>query len=319
MHVHVQSSLGEAKFWIEPEIELAVNSGLPEHEIGKILSLVRRREDEPGSLESTLWKLRSRISRGTASGFFSEIGSFSSALKTSHGSSIPPSRRSFGSKGPRATICTGLSSISISPSTQSNGPKGSRWYQPGAPNIALQRTRCPRVRSFRSLGSPRSPLTRRPLAGRRRSVAIGLALIAFAVGCRFGEGRLARRIKSAASHPNAIIRFTDFTDFTWDRVCLFGPYTTKEEAEGCLGFVWDEFEDTGIDMADQFSVMAFAASGRVVHAERISRNLDFTGAILRRPFRPSEAVFKVGKTEFGHHALVPVDNRAGVPVDNRAG
>ena len=46
MHVHVQSSQGEAKFWIEPEIELAVNSGLPEHEIGKILNLVRRREDE---------------------------------------------------------------------------------------------------------------------------------------------------------------------------------------------------------------------------------------------------------------------------------
>ena len=46
MHVHVQSSQGEAKFWIDPEIELAANFGLPEHEIAKILSLVRRRERE---------------------------------------------------------------------------------------------------------------------------------------------------------------------------------------------------------------------------------------------------------------------------------
>lgn len=46
MHVHVQSSQGEAKFWIDPEIELATNIGLPEHEIVKILSLVRRREGE---------------------------------------------------------------------------------------------------------------------------------------------------------------------------------------------------------------------------------------------------------------------------------
>lgn len=46
MHVHVQSSQGEAKFWIEPRIELAVNSGLPEHEIAKILNVVRRREHE---------------------------------------------------------------------------------------------------------------------------------------------------------------------------------------------------------------------------------------------------------------------------------
>lgn len=28
MHVHVQSSVGEAKFWLEPEIELAQNYGL---------------------------------------------------------------------------------------------------------------------------------------------------------------------------------------------------------------------------------------------------------------------------------------------------
>lgn len=46
MHVHLQSSQGEAKFWIESKIELAANSRLPDHEIAKILSLVRRREDE---------------------------------------------------------------------------------------------------------------------------------------------------------------------------------------------------------------------------------------------------------------------------------
>ena len=46
MHVHVQSAQGEAKFWIEPEIELAANFGVPDHEIAKILNLIRKREDE---------------------------------------------------------------------------------------------------------------------------------------------------------------------------------------------------------------------------------------------------------------------------------
>jgi hypothetical protein len=46
IHVHVESSQGEAKFWLEPQIELAANFGLPEHEIGRILELVRKREDE---------------------------------------------------------------------------------------------------------------------------------------------------------------------------------------------------------------------------------------------------------------------------------
>jgi hypothetical protein len=31
MHVHVSTADGEAKFWLEPEIELAANYGLPEH------------------------------------------------------------------------------------------------------------------------------------------------------------------------------------------------------------------------------------------------------------------------------------------------
>ena len=46
MHVHVQSAQGEAKFWIDPEIELAANFGVPDHEIAKILNLIRKREDE---------------------------------------------------------------------------------------------------------------------------------------------------------------------------------------------------------------------------------------------------------------------------------
>jgi hypothetical protein len=29
MHVHVQAASGEAKFWLEPKVELAQNHGLP--------------------------------------------------------------------------------------------------------------------------------------------------------------------------------------------------------------------------------------------------------------------------------------------------
>ncbi len=46
IHVHVQSAQGEAKFWIEPKIEIAANYDVPEHEIVKILNLIRKREDE---------------------------------------------------------------------------------------------------------------------------------------------------------------------------------------------------------------------------------------------------------------------------------
>lgn len=46
MHVHVQGSNGEAKFWLEPEIELAMSVGLPQHQLNSALAMVKEHEDE---------------------------------------------------------------------------------------------------------------------------------------------------------------------------------------------------------------------------------------------------------------------------------
>jgi hypothetical protein len=42
----VQSAAGEAKFWLEPQIELAQNFGLKPRQISAALRLVREHEDE---------------------------------------------------------------------------------------------------------------------------------------------------------------------------------------------------------------------------------------------------------------------------------
>ncbi|MCI0333883.1 MAG: DUF4160 domain-containing protein [Planctomycetes bacterium] len=46
MHVHVQSAAGEAKFWLESEIELAQNYGLNTRQLNAALRLVKEHEDE---------------------------------------------------------------------------------------------------------------------------------------------------------------------------------------------------------------------------------------------------------------------------------
>ncbi len=46
MHVHVFSPDGEAKFWLEPEIELAVSKGLKSVELSELLRIVEERQDE---------------------------------------------------------------------------------------------------------------------------------------------------------------------------------------------------------------------------------------------------------------------------------
>lgn len=46
MHVHVISPDGEAKFWLQPAIELAENHGLRPHELSEIVRIVEERSDE---------------------------------------------------------------------------------------------------------------------------------------------------------------------------------------------------------------------------------------------------------------------------------
>jgi len=46
IHIHVQHAMGEAKFWIEPEIKLAQNYGLSARGVATALRLIREHEGE---------------------------------------------------------------------------------------------------------------------------------------------------------------------------------------------------------------------------------------------------------------------------------
>jgi hypothetical protein len=46
MHVHIHCGHGEAKYWIEPETELAVNYGLNGKELRDIERIIGERKDE---------------------------------------------------------------------------------------------------------------------------------------------------------------------------------------------------------------------------------------------------------------------------------
>ena len=46
MHVHVQCGQGEAKYWLEPEIELAENYGLRKADLRTARNLIDEHEDE---------------------------------------------------------------------------------------------------------------------------------------------------------------------------------------------------------------------------------------------------------------------------------
>ncbi len=46
LHIHVLCVSGEAKFWVEPRIELARNYGLSENDLGRVRKLIEEHEDD---------------------------------------------------------------------------------------------------------------------------------------------------------------------------------------------------------------------------------------------------------------------------------
>ena len=46
IHIHVAHTDGEAKFWLEPSIELALNKGLNSKQVSEALLLVQQRREE---------------------------------------------------------------------------------------------------------------------------------------------------------------------------------------------------------------------------------------------------------------------------------
>ncbi len=45
MHIHVHGEGGEAKFRLDPQIELARNYGLTENDLGRVRKLIEEHED----------------------------------------------------------------------------------------------------------------------------------------------------------------------------------------------------------------------------------------------------------------------------------
>lgn len=46
MHIHVLYGGHEAKYWLEPQVELAKNTGIPNHKLNEIRKIVEKYADE---------------------------------------------------------------------------------------------------------------------------------------------------------------------------------------------------------------------------------------------------------------------------------
>jgi hypothetical protein len=95
-----------------------------------------------------------------------------------------------------------------------------------------------------------------------------------------------------------LFRIADITDFTWDKMYIFTPYTTQSQVDRALGFEWQEYQSLGIDSTDTDDLLVFVAGDmgnfKVVKFARCPRgNFRFRQATNGYAYSRDRAVFAV--------------------------
>jgi hypothetical protein len=102
------------------------------------------------------------------------------------------------------------------------------------------------------------------------AVIVGLLLVA---GCdgpgvtsNNGRGTSSVRpsLESAAASGATSIHFAADAAFAWDRVYVFGSYTSRQDVEKSLGFPWPDYEKSAVQVQDGNALVVFVRGGRVV-------------------------------------------------------
>jgi len=109
-----------------------------------------------------------------------------------------------------------------------------------------------------------------------------------------------RSAQAAASSTNSVLTISAITDFQWDKLFIFSPYTPVEKIHAQLGHNWAEAEKTHIDSSDTFYLLVFVKDGKVVRYFKLPRTIgDFQGMEARNVFTPGDDEFEVKSVNAG--------------------
>lgn len=126
--------------------------------------------------------------------------------------------------------------------------------------------------------------------------------------CTSQEKQLSRSFASAIEQASqkepAHLIVTNITDFAWDKMFIFGPYTPVATIQQALGIPWEGARKSGIEWNDSFCLLVFMHDGKVVQSCSLSRaSGDFSGFSSTNALSPSEAVFKISQTPSGQFSI----------------
>ena len=137
-------------------------------------------------------------------------------------------------------------------------------------------------------------------------MAISATVAAFGLfACAKSESGVVRAIersaRAATATTNPIVAVSAVTDFAWDKLFIFGPYTPVEKIHAQLGLKWSEAEKTHIDSSDTFYLLVFVKGSNVVRHVKLPRTVgDFQGLETQNAFAHGSDTFKVVSTSAGN-------------------
>ncbi|WP_310487435.1 hypothetical protein [Chamaesiphon sp. VAR_69_metabat_338] len=130
---------------------------------------------------------------------------------------------------------------------------------------------------------------------------VALCSIVCLCSCQPQPDRLLnQKIDSQIQQGKKEVRIAEITDFVWDKMYIFAPYTAPAQVDRALGFEWQEYKSLGIESKDTDDLLVFVAhkmgDGRVVKFTKCQRsfgNFRFSQATNGYGYSPVQAVFAV--------------------------
>jgi hypothetical protein len=100
--------------------------------------------------------------------------------------------------------------------------------------------------------------------------------------------------RKRGKNEEVTVKLKDLTDFKWDRVYIFPPYTGLETIDNDLGFVWPQARSIRTDFRDDINLIVFTDNKQVIAYVEYPRSLgNLDGNYKREGYSPDEAIFIV--------------------------
>ena len=138
---------------------------------------------------------------------------------------------------------------------------------------------------------------------RRRRLAtisvIVLLLIAAVMGLwvqHHRAGLVRDRLESRMAAGAESFDFAAEAPFAWDRMFVFGPYTTQWQVEKALGFPWPDYRHTSINDSKARCLVIFVANHKVVYWYEQPRTVALGWLANYEGYDRANATFVVDRT-----------------------